>query len=121
MEPIFPLEEARINQFCGQLVCAVMQDGTRHVGILTSCGGGRLMLNEAPDCEEAYTEGERLETLNKPHRTARRKARKGKGGPQVHTRAFGAPYGSYGYGPYRPFGPPIGLDLALLALLFLIL
>ncbi len=48
MYPIYPVNEASVAPHGGRLVCAVMNDGTRHVGILSGCSKGKLMLNGYP-------------------------------------------------------------------------
>ncbi|MGM1021997.1 MAG: hypothetical protein ACQEXV_15890 [Bacillota bacterium] len=48
MFPIYPVNEANVAPHGGRLVCAVLHDGTRHVGILSGCGKGKLMLNGYP-------------------------------------------------------------------------
>src|SRR3569832_398719 len=45
MEPIFPLHEDHVSRYCGLPVCIVTKDGRRHVGVLSNCRGGRVMLN----------------------------------------------------------------------------
>ena len=136
MEPIYPLTEEHLDQFRGQLVCVVMKDGTRHVGILGRCRGGRLVLNE--DAPEAFGNVAGQQDEPKGKRRSRRRA----GGRRSGTKSRGeaaraSAFGSGGwYGPpwpydgpfsggYRPpygyFGPRILLDLALIALVLLIL
>ncbi|WP_020617789.1 hypothetical protein [Paenibacillus daejeonensis] len=129
MEPIFPLHEERISQFCGQVVCAVMKDGTRYVGVLSSCKGGRLMLNDHGShghTGHPHISSDAGISAAKPDKKKNSKSKKAakEAEPTAETQAFG-PYGygyNYGYGPgYYPFGPPIGLELGLLAFLFLLL
>ncbi|MFS8215220.1 hypothetical protein [Paenibacillus polymyxa] len=48
MFPIYPVNEANVAPHGGRLVCAVMRDGTRHIGILSGCSKGKLMLNGYP-------------------------------------------------------------------------
>ncbi|ASR45999.1 MULTISPECIES: hypothetical protein [Paenibacillus] len=48
MIPIYPVNEASVAPYGGQMVCAVMRDGTRYVGILSGCSKGKLMLNGYP-------------------------------------------------------------------------
>lgn len=135
MEPIYPLTEEHLDRYRGQLVCVVMQDGTRHVGVLSRCRGGRLVLND----DEAYPEGDGLQAEAAGRRSGRRRTRRKRtprlqqgsavsdadafaagyaGGPD----GFHGPYsGGYRPVPYRPFGPRLLLDLALIALVLLIL
>ncbi|MGQ3478191.1 hypothetical protein [Paenibacillus sp. TY11] len=48
MFPIYPVNEASVAPHGGRLVCAVMHDGTRHIGIISGCSKGKLMLNGYP-------------------------------------------------------------------------
>jgi len=133
MEPIYPLTEENLNQFCGQPVCVVMKDGTRHVGILSRCRGGRLVLND--DAPEAYGSAAGQHEAEGKRRSRRRAGSRKNGGTSAG-KAQASAFGSFGwYGPpgydgpfsggYRPpygfFGPRILLDLALIALVLLIL
>jgi hypothetical protein len=38
-------EEKKLLPFRGMPVCLLMKDGSRKIGLLTSCGSGRLVLN----------------------------------------------------------------------------
>ncbi|GGG76149.1 hypothetical protein [Paenibacillus radicis (ex Gao et al. 2016)] len=119
MEQIYPLQEEVIANFCGLPVCVIMQDGTRHVGVLSHCRNGRLTLNGQQEEVEAAAE------LNKAKPS---KLKKGKGknskaaAPKVETvQAQAYPYDPYAYNPFFPIGGAIALDLALVAFLFLLL
>ncbi|MFX3632298.1 MAG: hypothetical protein ACE3L7_22270 [Candidatus Pristimantibacillus sp.] len=116
MEQIYPLNEEVIQQFCGMPVCAIMQDGSRHVGILSYCRNGRIMLND----EGKGPEAEMLKTETKPKKNKAGKKGKGKleKEPAVQTQAY--PYDPYYYNPNLPFGGALALDLAPVAYLFLI-
>ncbi|WJH37180.1 hypothetical protein N6H14_16910 [Paenibacillus sp. CC-CFT747] len=46
MYPIHPVTVESCKPHYGRLVCAVMQDGTQHIGILSRVHGGKLYLNE---------------------------------------------------------------------------
>ncbi|MFS0723519.1 hypothetical protein [Paenibacillus sp. 1P07SE] len=129
MEPIFPLHEERINQFCGQVVCAVMKDGSRYVGVLSSCKGGRLMLNDHPSDSSGHpghahhSYGADISAAKPEKKKNAKNRKKAAENTTAQTQAF-YPYGPYpGYGPrpYYPFGPPLALELGLLAFLFLLL
>lgn len=123
MERIFPLNEEVVNQFCGYPVCVVMNDGTRHVGILSSCGGGKVQLNAGAGGTEASV------TQAQPQVSKKKKGVKGKtegahkssGQSAAQTQSY--PYDPYYYGPqpYYPWGGALALDLALIAFLFLLL
>lgn len=119
MEPIFPLQEDVVQRYCGLPVCVVMNDGTRHVGILSSCRGGRVLLNADPN---SGTEA----ILNKVQPQASKKKKGGKKADsqqseQAQTQSY--PYDPYFYGPrpYYPWGAELVLDFALIAFLFLLL
>lgn len=117
MEQIYPLQEEVVQQFCGMPVCAIMQDGSRHVGILSYCRNGRLMLND----EDKGPEAEMLKAEPKLKKNKAGKKGKGKSEkqPVVQTQAY--PYDPYYYNPYLPYGGALALDLALVAFLFLLI
>ena len=140
MEPIYPLTEEHLNQFRGQLVCVVMQDGTRHVGILSRCRGGRLVLNEDAGGEHGDVAGHEPEAEGSRRPRKRSGSRKSgkKADAERRETAGAAGFGSFGcagppapyagpweyappYGPYGYFGPRQLLDLALIAAVLLIL
>lgn len=127
MEPIYPLTEEHLDQFRGQLVCVVMKDGTRHVGVLSRCRGGRLVLNDFDDGDYGKIAGRRddAEEKRRPRRRSGSRKRAKPAGETARASGFvgewGAPYGPYGPYPYGFFGPRLLLDLALIALVLLIL
>lgn len=117
MEAIFPLDEDHISRYCGYLVCAVMKDGSRHIGILSRCRNGELVLNEAsPEHDDSHSG-----TTHNAKLKSGKKTKKGK--PSVQTSAYPYGYPGGGYYPYGygRFGPPALLDLALLSFLFLLI
>ncbi|GGG21168.1 hypothetical protein [Paenibacillus abyssi] len=114
MQPIYPLNEKNISRHCGQLVCAVTADGSRHIGILSSCRGGQLILND-----EAVDDVSGGTLQMKGAKKAPRKGKGRKAKPAV-AQTLGYPAGPFGPGPFFPFGSRVVLDLALLTLLFLI-
>ena len=127
MEPIYPLNEDRIRPLCGNVVCIVMKDGTEHVGVLSGCRGGRLYLNgdASGTAGGPKIRGDRAQG----RKSNSKKTAKGKASSSLQkdaasdafTQAWG--YGGPGYypGPYYPFGAALAIDLALIALLFLVL
>ncbi|WP_337102733.1 hypothetical protein [Paenibacillus sp. YIM B09110] len=122
MEPIYPLREDVVQQFCGMPVCVIMQDGTRHVGILSSCNGGKLSLNG----ETAGLDGNEAIVSKAPAQTAKKKGKKGLKQESVtqqsvQTQAY--PYDPSHYEPqrYNPWGAAFAIDLALIAFLFLLI
>jgi hypothetical protein len=126
MEPIYPLNEDRINQFCGVPVCIVTHEGNRHVGILSSCRNGRVTLNagsEKPNTTSPGIQG----TVTNVKGKNKKKNQKGEklvvtqdGGKAVTQSVY--PYDPYGgYAPYYPYAEAFAIDLALIAFLFLLL
>lgn len=125
MERVYPLNEETLEPLRGRVVCAITKEGHHYIGVLHSCSGSRLVLNGPEDgaLEEGgypHTPGARLRSRRrKPGRNAARKqAKPAKAGTQALGGYPGYTYSPYGY-PGR-YGPPIGLDLALLAFLFLL-
>ncbi|RAP76965.1 hypothetical protein [Paenibacillus montanisoli] len=128
MQPIYPLHEDTIKQFCGMPVCAVTHDGERHIGVLTRCHGGKLMFNEREgsalqNASSTVHQGKVTNTKTK----AKTKTKKGKKAvteakPQeaAQTQAF-YPYDPYYDDPYYGWGDAFFLDLASLAFLFLLI
>ncbi|CAM4489386.1 hypothetical protein [Paenibacillus tarimensis] len=128
MQPIYPLTEERVRGFCGNLVCVVMQDGTRHVGFLSTCQGGKLTLNgDAAPAVQGKPSGTRRKSSrlsSQASRTAGKKKRSGKKAGSAQTLAYPYGYGygyGYGYPGAYPYGAAVTLDLALIALLLLVL
>lgn len=108
MVPIYPLTEDAINPYCGYYVCAVMKDGRQYIGRITGCRNGKLILNGDPS---VLTNSH----SNTPKKGGKQKGKKGANKESAKLNAFAPyPYGGFGY------GAGIALDLALLALLFLV-
>ncbi|WP_053374361.1 hypothetical protein [Paenibacillus sp. FJAT-27812] len=125
MEQIYPLHEEVVNRFCGYPVGVIMKDGTRHVGILSSCGSGKLQLNaEAGGMEASVTQSQAQSQVSKKKKGGKGKteeAHQSSGKSKLQTQAY--PYDPYYYGPqpYYPWGGALSLDFALVAFLFLLL
>lgn len=122
MEPIYPLREDVVHQFCGMPVCVIMQDGTRHVGILSSCKSGKLTLNG----DAAGSNGSEAAISKAEAQVVKKKNKKGsKPEPttQQSAQTQSYPYDPYYYGPerYYPWGAALAIDLALIAFLFLLI
>jgi hypothetical protein len=115
MIPIHPVEEKAVSRYIGMPVCAVLQDGTRHYGILSRIEKGKLILNESP--EEAESANLKRRSRGKAKTTSVRKGAKAKISAFPAVEGFPGPY-PYGYP--NPFGGRIVLDLAAIALLFLL-
>ncbi|MBD2861694.1 hypothetical protein [Paenibacillus oceani] len=125
MNRIYPVDEATCTHFVGMPVCAVLQDGSRHYGVISRISGGKLILNESP---EASTEGAKIRSAKgKGGSSGKARAsstvknsRSESGGDKARLSAFpfAGPYpGAF---PFAPFGNRIALDLAAIALLFLL-
>ncbi|CAM4380761.1 hypothetical protein L1N85_23235 [Paenibacillus alkaliterrae] len=123
MEQIYPMQEDVVNQYCGLPVCVIMNDGSRHVGILSSCKSGKLLLNaEMGGGAEAMLNKVQPQVSKKKKGGKDKKGEKHKSGQaQAETQAY--PYAPYYYGPqpYYPWGGALALDIALIAFLFLLL
>lgn len=127
MEPILPLSEERISQFCGNMVCVILKDGTRHVGVLSSCKNGKVTLNDHP--ENPTTHQYESPAESGPAKPAKKKSRKPKSKAgtvslsteDAQTKTYG-PYRPYPYGyPFYPFGGLVAFELAAIAFLLLLL
>ncbi|MNG19101.1 hypothetical protein D3C84_1032250 [compost metagenome] len=121
MEPIYPLHEEYIARFCGLPVCIVTHDGRRHVGVLTHCRNGRVMLN-GHATGQAYIDQHTSDATGKNKKTKTKTKKKDIEQPvqeeqtKAQTQSY---YGGY-YG-YNPWGAAFAIDLALIAFLFLLL
>lgn len=144
MYPIYPIHEETCKPHYGRPVLVVLQDGTRHMGILSKLEGGKLILNEAP---EAETKGKKKAKKVKTRASGRKKtANTSEAGvplqsfaqslypvdprlipgpvPSPGVSRAGAfvqqgPISPFGY-PYNFFGERIAFDVAAIALLFLL-
>ncbi|ANE45107.1 hypothetical protein SY83_00630 [Paenibacillus swuensis] len=108
MYPLHPLCEEVVNPHCGQMVCVMMKDGSRHVGVLSRLHNGQVILNDF-DSPAAITQ------VQAPKKKIGKKAKNSKAANpskstplQATTSGFGGPFG-YGYGPgYGGFGGGFG-------------
>ncbi|SDE15862.1 hypothetical protein SAMN02799630_04854 [Paenibacillus sp. UNCCL117] len=127
MKRIYPVTEEDCKPHCGKPVLVLMQDGTEIYGVLSRVEGGKLYLGTEEGGAEATVE---TKAASRARAKANKKlpgraGRKGKpqtpGAGAVTTSAF--PYGPYPYsgGPYYPGGGRFILDLALIALLFVLI
>ncbi|MFC4812742.1 hypothetical protein [Paenibacillus sp. GCM10023250] len=133
MEQIYPLHEENIKRFCGMPVCVVTNEGQRHVGILTSCRDGRIMLNERPAAADGQLGGHATSAAQKGKLTNQKSKKAKKGKAAVESKTTGAaqtqayypydPYGYYGdwYGGFGFGAEVLAFDLAALAFLFLLI
>ncbi|WP_339279688.1 hypothetical protein NYE40_07255 [Paenibacillus sp. FSL W8-1187] len=151
MEPIRPLHEDHIKQFCGMPVCMILKDGTRHVGMLTACRDGHIFLNGGEEHHDRrfLSAGISAAKTAKPPKVKGKKVKAAKSAdtePEAHTQAFpfrpGYPYGpgaaeggaqGFGYpggpggypggypGGFPPYGFGAAIGVSLAALAFLLL
>ncbi|WP_336776859.1 hypothetical protein [Paenibacillus sp. MMO-58] len=125
MEQIYPLEEDNVSRYCGMPVYIIMKDGTRHIGMLSRCTGGKLTLNGDPNVSAAdEPEDVPVKSLKKGKKNSKSKfqqqAKSSKPEQPVQTQSY--PFDPYYYEPrpYYPFRDLITLDFALIAFLFLL-
>ncbi|QYR20708.1 hypothetical protein KZ483_23455 [Paenibacillus sp. sptzw28] len=126
MEPIFPLHEEHIEKFCGMPVCIVTKEGQRHVGILSSCRGGRLMLNENQGYSSAASVGTAGGITHVQSKSKKKGRKTGKTvqtlqTDKAETQSYDPYYPYNGFAPYSPYAEAFAIDLALIAFLFLLL
>ncbi|GLX67486.1 hypothetical protein [Paenibacillus glycanilyticus] len=53
MDQIYPLQEEVVSHYRGMPVYIVMKDGSRHIGLLSKCAGGKLELDGDPNAATA--------------------------------------------------------------------
>lgn len=108
----------RINRVCeetvsphvGRSVCLVMKDGKHMYGTLSQCRDGKVYLN-------GCFEGPRLCSVKSKQQLVKSSKKKAVASKKVKSSA----YGRYGYGGYGGgYGYGAGIDLALVATLFLL-
>ncbi len=130
MFPIYPITETGVAPYGGQMVCAVMRDGTRYVGILSGCSKGKLMLNGYPSSSPgslysgSYSNKEKQQDKKVSSKKKKRNS-KNKANPSAKLNSLVRPanrvlspfypydtgglgYGGYGYGGYGYGGPGYG-------------
>ncbi|ACS99788.1 hypothetical protein [Paenibacillus sp. JDR-2] len=125
MEQIYPLEEDIVSRYCGMPVYIIMKDGSRHIGMLSRCAGGKLTLNGDPNVSSAgEPEDVPAKSSKKNKKSSKSKlqpqAKSSKPEQPVQTQSY--PFDPYYYEPrpYYPFRDLITLDFALIAFLFLL-
>ena len=97
MQIISPVNADTCSSYIGKPVCAVLHDGSRYYGYLSSIEDGRLMLRMEPESAETSTK------------------KKKKANQEAKTTGY-YPYPPYGYYPRGA----LALELALIALLFVV-
>lgn len=121
MVPV-PLDERTIQHYCGRTVYVETQDGRRYIGRLSSCQGGKLVLNaDAPSVskQQSLTPAKKRKKAKKQNKPST--AASAKKALKARTNAI-FPYGPYYPYPYAPYnyGPRVDLDLGLVTLLLLL-
>jgi len=116
MELVYPINEDVCSGLVGLPVCAVLHDGTRHYGILSRVENGRLILNDDAESERSDVATAKRSKVRNVKRSAKRSK-----SSKANTQSF-PETGEY---PFflesRPFfGERVALDLAAIALLFLL-
>ena len=125
MNRIHPIDEATCTHFIGMPVCAILHDGTRHYGVISRTAGGKLILNEPPEAatDSAKSKIAKSKTATSGKTKTGKSAKTGGSDPnggnaRLSASPFAGPYpGAF---PFAPFGNRVTLDLAAIALLFLL-
>ncbi|MDN8591846.1 hypothetical protein B2I21_05820 [Chryseobacterium mucoviscidosis] len=113
MYRINPVCEETVSPHVGRSVCLVMKDGKHMYGTLSQCRDGKIYLDgcfEGPRLCSVKSK-EQLVKSSKKNAVATKKVKSSAYGPYGYGR-YGGGYGGYGYGA--------GIDLALVATLFLL-
>ncbi|WP_426451526.1 hypothetical protein ACP26L_05410 [Paenibacillus sp. S-38] len=117
MKRIHNICEEECKPHYGKPVVLLLRDGTEVYGTLSRIQGGQLILNETAGGGPA----EDLTLSRKKTKARKGSSAKTSAKADAATRAFGGPYpGPSTFGPVYPFAP-IALDLALIALLFVLI
>jgi len=112
-----PIEETFIRLLCGRPVCVVMQNGDQYIGRLTSCEGGKVILN-GDIVTTSHASAASVEPSPDKKRRGKKKNRSlqvADTSNQVYTSAFDP----YRASPFFP-GGHLALDLGLVSLFFLL-
>lgn len=116
MVPV-PIDETFIRLLCGRPVCVVMQNGDQYIGRLTSCEGGKVILN-GDIVTTSYASAASVEPSPVKKRRGKKKNRSlqvADTSHQVYTSAFDP----YRASPFFP-GGRLALGLGLVSLFFLL-
>ncbi|RKN65477.1 hypothetical protein [Paenibacillus ginsengarvi] len=125
MEQIVPINEETCTHFIGVPVCAVLNDGNRHFGIISKVRKGKLILNDSSEDESSgavkRSKGEATKTTAAKTRKTPT-SRKSKRGLQLSAFPPEAPAEHFEpfetLEPRSPFGAKVSVDLANIAGLF---
>ncbi|MDQ1911913.1 hypothetical protein RAC89_16135 [Paenibacillus sp. GD4] len=112
MKPIHPICEASCKEHYGKPVLIYLKDGGEVFGVLSRLENNQLILNEDPSVA--------VTTKNKKKGKAVIKGKKGKKTGTVDAATSAYPFAPYPYPPFYP-GGRIVLDIALIALLFVLI
>ncbi|KJB85174.1 hypothetical protein AZ66_26235 [Paenibacillus sp. E194] len=115
MVPV-PIDETFIRLLCGRPVCVVMQNGDQYIGRLTSCEGGKLILNG-----DIVTTSHASAVSVEPSPVKKRKGKKNSQLQVADTsnQAYTSAFDPYRASPFFP-GGRLALDLGLVSLFFLL-
>ncbi|WP_405154818.1 hypothetical protein [Paenibacillus sp. FSL K6-0108] len=113
MYRINPVCEETVSPHVGRSVCLVMNDGKHMYGTLGQCRDGKIYLN-------GCFEGPRLCSVKSKQQLVKSSKKNAVTAKKVKSSAYG-PYGYGGYGGgYGGYGYGTGIELALVATLFLL-
>jgi hypothetical protein len=119
MDPIYPVNEEVCSRLIGAPVCAVLNDGTRHYGIISRVEDGKLILNDGPEPEIVESSNYGKRGKSKANISAKQKSSRGKTAAKQGKAQINA-FGPAGFGYPHPFGGRIAIELATIAFLFLL-
>ena len=107
MEQIRPLHEDHINHFIGMPVVLVLNNGERHIGVLTECSESRVYLNGAEEYfprNDTSIQTSENEELEFPSRKRKRKKNKSPKNAALHSAKVKAYPQAFPFSPGYPYG-----------------
>lgn len=123
MHRIYPICTETVQPHLGQQVCIVTHDGRHLYGCLDGIRGGKLYLLGCQEGPKLSAIDRRAKAIAGPGNRKRRPKAKTKSYPYGYGPGYGfGPGFGPGYGGYPPYGygPGRGIELALIATLFLL-
>jgi hypothetical protein len=111
MKQIDPISEENCREHYGKPVLVILKDGSELVGVLSRYNQDKIVLNSEAPLETTVQRSKKLSI-------------KKKGSKKAKLSAYPPPVDSYSpnaYPNYYPYGGELVLDLALIALLFLLI
>lgn len=117
MHRIHPICMETVQPHLGQQVCIVTHDGRHLYGCLDGIRGGKLYLLGCQEGPRLSAVGRHAKSMAAQSGRKQRPKAKTKSYPYGYGPGFGPGYG--GYPPYG-YGPGRGIELALIATLFLL-